>query len=100
MRKIINTEKSKDFKCYATPERVEGRRILKITYGAGSYGMGGYGFLGLLLDNCSLAVSSALCLHVQAASGSASSVFAFSTATEEPTEMPHAAHCSLESRFC
>ncbi|MEW6279720.1 MAG: hypothetical protein AB1758_13920 [Candidatus Eremiobacterota bacterium] len=35
----------------ATPDRVVGRRVLQVTFCAGSYGMGGPGFLGLRLDS-------------------------------------------------
>ena len=50
MGQIVRADKSKDFKCYASADLVEGRTILDVTYIAGSYGMGGYGFLGLKLE--------------------------------------------------
>lgn len=49
MGQIINAEASKDFKCYASPDLVEGRQVTEVSYNVGSYGMGGYGFLGLRL---------------------------------------------------
>ena len=49
MGQIVRADKSKDFKCYASADLVEGRTVLDVTYTAGSYGMGGYGFLGLKL---------------------------------------------------
>jgi hypothetical protein len=49
MGQIINAERSRDFKCYASPDFVERRQVVEVSYNVGSYGMGGYGFLGLRL---------------------------------------------------
>jgi len=50
MDKIINASHSKDFITYANSALVNNRYIVDITYYAGSYGMGGYGFFGLRLS--------------------------------------------------
>lgn len=49
MGQIISAERSKDFKCYASADLVERRPVVEVSYNVGSYGMGGYGFLGLRL---------------------------------------------------
>ena len=48
---VIDASKSADFLCYAKPNLIEGRTVYDVTYIAGSYGMGGYGFLGLKLES-------------------------------------------------
>ncbi|MBE9222100.1 hypothetical protein IQ215_05255 [Cyanobacterium stanieri LEGE 03274] len=50
MEQVINASHSKDFVTYAHPSLIINRFIIDITYTAGSYGMGGYGFLGFQLS--------------------------------------------------
>lgn len=50
MNHIIDASSSEDFITYATADLVIDRCIIDITYCAGSYGMGGYGFFCLKLN--------------------------------------------------